>query len=353
MQLRTICTLRIKQTIWGQVGTVAGLLLKTALVMYIFHFLAAGLVLSRAGRSFVKFQLYEKRIPTGLATIKSPSFPQQSYTTFLQSVQNPIPYPDIQTFESCVLNQPRPLGFPAKCGAGFKFNQLEITNATRGGGGMNSNGTDLGGVFDASVTLIVDNLRVPFAETKQYLSLINAPGKLIEAINDETSTSSKSKSAEQKLQELLNPTDSRPSDVEYDAAQLVSIYSNVKQVVASKSASNGGDGEGKEEGKEGRQWPWIPIETNYVRFWDSPLDEAVIMRVIVPAIIWAMGFTLPLMLRTHLTETQSGLRHHLIIHGLPLWIYNLSILTSTLLLCTFVFALGNGFVFSVASFRSA
>ncbi|KAJ3061967.1 hypothetical protein HK102_008917, partial [Quaeritorhiza haematococci] len=275
-----------------------------------------------------------------ISTIKTPTFPEESCSTFAQAFQNPTEYPSAESLAECVKFEPRSLALPTKCSSGFKFNTVEVLsarNVSASGTGSNVNVTGEGvvNVVDASVTLIADNGRVPFADKQQYLDLINAPGQLIEAVSDVGSIGGGGGS----------PPDIRANqgtgcDREYDAAQLINIYTNMKQLA------------GAANGTKPDSQPPFPIDTMYVRFWDRTTDEVATMRAIVPAMIWALQFTLPLMLKTLLHERSTGLRHHLIIHGLPLWIYNLSMIVATGALAGVVLVIGCGFVFSLDRFKN-
>ncbi|KAI8803490.1 hypothetical protein BJ742DRAFT_828509 [Cladochytrium replicatum] len=94
----------------------------------------------------------------------------------------------------------------------------------------------------------------------------------------------------------------------------------------------------------------ILIQTGYVRYWDGRIDDTTLIRLIAPTVTWGLTFPVAPMIGTAVRHRQSGLRHHLIIHGLPLWIYNLSLIITTFSIYLLISPIIFGFIFAQDAF---
>ncbi|KAJ3383526.1 hypothetical protein HDU84_003577 [Entophlyctis sp. JEL0112] len=227
--------------------------------------------------------LISRIIPSDAFTLTDPSFPLAQ--AILSAAYVPS-IPDVPSILACALSEDHWVtnssynsGTNSPCGTGFMIRSWEVVNSNVSEG------------LNAKVSLIVDDMLQPFANSQSWLNLIGS----VQTIIQDLLTTDKVGEHQPPNVPLLNVDD-------FNAGKLVNLFN------AAKSGVLG-----------------FPITFSYFRFWDgSDNISLVAYRFVVPAFVAGQTAAFLTVIARYAKEYYSHLGHHMQVHGLSPSQYMLS-----------------------------
>ncbi|KAJ3207284.1 hypothetical protein HDU82_003904 [Entophlyctis luteolus] len=219
--------------------------------------------------------LISRIVPSDTFKITDPSFPLAQVV--LKAAYVPS-VPDIPSILACdtgedhwVTNSSYNSGTNSPCGTGFIINSWDVVKSNVSTG------------LNAKVSLILDDMLQPFANSQSWLNLIGS----VQTIIQDILTTDKHGAHAPPNVPLLNVDD-------FNAGKLVNLFN------AAKSGVLG-----------------FPITFSYFRFWDGSDNIALVAyRFVLPAFAAGQSSAFMTVLGRYSKEYHSHLGHHMQVHGL-------------------------------------